>query len=102
MHLFSDLVFKMNNESTSHSSAEAWSQNSSSEDRKGGDKVWERKKFIKEQRFVIHPNNLCATLSELHEARKRNSTTIPLDDNKREIEIRTCLVEKLPQLKEKR
>ena len=77
---------------------------SSSEDEGGGCSVGKRKrsptrwkKHIKQQKFVIHPSNLRATLSELSVARK-SATTIPLDDGKSETEIRASLVEKLPQL----
>ena len=61
-----------------------------------------KKKHIKDQKFVIHPNDLGATQSELCTARKGNSTTIALDDSKTEREIREQLVEKLPQLVGKR
>lgn len=58
-----------------------------------------KKKHIKEQKFVILPDDLCATLSELHMTRKHQSTTIALDDCKSEGEIRVTLLEKLPQLR---
>lgn len=57
-----------------------------------------KKKHIKDQKFVIHPVDLYATLSELHRARK-HSTTIALDDCKSEEDIRVTLMENLPQLR---
>ena len=101
------LVFKMSNKST-RVSAGARNQNSSSEDEggsyNGGKRRRKPKVHIKEQKFVIHPNNLRATRSELCEAQRSpsSSTTIPLGDSKSEREIRACLTENLPQLKGKR
>lgn len=57
-----------------------------------------KKKHIQGRKFVIHPNDLGATESQLSNARKGNTTTILLDDSKTEREIREELVEKLPQL----
>jgi len=62
------------------------------------------KKHIQEQRFVIHPDSLYATRSELYQAQTDITccTTIPIDDSKSEREIREILVAKLPKLHGKR
>lgn len=81
---------------------------SSTDDERGGRykagkrKRRTKKKLIQSRKFVIHPNDLGATKSELCTARKGNSTTIALDDSKTERDIREELVEKLPQLLGKR
>jgi len=62
-----------------------------------------KKKRIKEQKFVIHCDNLNATLSELHTARRRStirrSTAIPLHNDMSEEHVRSALEDRLPQLK---
>jgi len=63
-----------------------------------------KKKRIKYQKFVIHSDNLNATLSELSIARRRSavrrSTEIPIhDDSMSEEDVRSALEEGLPQLK---
>jgi len=62
------------------------------------------KKRILEKRFVIHPDNLRTTRSELCQAQRDTNgcTTIPIDGTKSEREIREILVEKLPKLHGKR
>ena len=63
-----------------------------------------RKKRIWEQRFVIHPDDLRATLSELSQVTKSTSdcTTIQMNDDTSEREIRESVVENLPKLEGKR
>lgn len=53
--------------------------------------------FVK--KFVIHPDDLSATLMELSKERKIAAAEIALDDWMSEAEIRAAVVEKLPQLK---
>lgn len=62
------------------------------------------KKHIQEKRFVIHPDSLCATRSELYQAQTNinGCTTIPIENSKSEREIREYLVAKLPKLEGKR
>ena len=85
-------------------------QSTGSEDEGRGVELGKRKrkprnkKHIQEKRFVIHPDSLRATRSELYQAQRdiTGCTTIPIDDSKSEREIRAILVEKLPKLQGKR
>lgn len=88
---------------------QACNQSSGSQDEGRGLELGKRKrssrtkKHIWEQRFVIHPDDLCATLSELNKAQRSASdcTAIFIYDGKTEREVRESLVEKLPKLEGK-
>ena len=88
----------------------ASNQSSGSGDEAGGLELGKRKrssrtkKHIWEQRFVIHPDDLRATLSQLSLAQRSTTdcTTIPIYDGKSEREVRESLVEKLPKLEGQR
>lgn len=59
-----------------------------------------RKKTIQEQTFRIHSNEFVTTSNR--DERKKVATTIALDADKTENEIRDILNTELPQLKDKR
>lgn len=95
-----DFYSKMKNQSTESVASNQSPILEDAEDSKNVRKRKQRapkKKHIKDQKFVIHPDDLCATFSQLCTARK-HSTTIALDDCKSEGDIRVTLMEKLPQL----
>ena len=78
----------------------AGNQSSSSGDEGGGCNARKRKrkpikkKNIKEQKYVLHHDDLYANTIELHNT-PRSCTVIPLDDSMSEGEIRAVLVERL-------